>query len=101
MFSPDSNEAPNIAVITIVCSWVFFGVAVLAIFLLVWSRHITGTILRLDDYITLAACTVTLALVVQTTWAVLDEGFDKQLKNVSVRQRAVIPKVGALQTIES
>ena len=90
MFSPNSSDGPSIAFVTIVCSWIFAAVAVVAVGLLVWSRRIMGLQLLIDDCIMLVALTIALALVAQTTWAVVDEGLDKRLEEVPMRQRAVI-----------
>lgn len=46
-----------------------------------------------DDYTTLVAFAVAIALVVQTTWAIVDEGDDKNVGEVSERQRALIVRV--------
>lgn len=94
MFSPDSTRAPNVAIITIVCGWVFTAVATVSILLLVWSRRLVGDGFEKGDYVTFAAFGTTLALVAHTTWAVVDEGLGEQLGEVSKNQRGKIVGVG-------
>ena len=52
MFAPDSPNAPNIAIITIVCGWVFSVLAILSVVLLLWSRRALGRQLDANDYLT-------------------------------------------------
>lgn len=66
--------------------------AMLAIGLLFWARRITSQGLRCDDLIMMTALVISLALVAQTTYAVVDEGLGTRLKDVSEKERgAVIP----------
>lgn len=93
MFSPSASSAPNLGLVTIVCSWVFTAVAISAIGLLLWSQRIVGRKLGTDDHLTLVAFMISVVLVAQTTWAIMDEGLDKQLEDISESQRAAIIKV--------
>ena len=93
MFQPDSTHAPNIAIFTITCGWSFIAVAIFAVALLLWSRRITGLALRSEDYILFITLAATMGLVAHTTWAVIDEGYGKQLRDVSKEQRGKIVRV--------
>ena len=95
MFSPDSPKAPNLGRITMIFSWTFTGVAMLAVVLLLWSRRITKSTLGLDIYLTLIAFILSIALVVHVTWAILHEGLDKQVEQVPAKQRAMTVRVRA------
>ena len=86
MFSLGSSGGPDIALITIICSWVFSAVAILAVGALVWSRRATGVGLKTDDYTLFVAFVITLVMVVQTTWAIIDESQDKHAVDMSKTQ---------------
>jgi len=93
MFSPGSPGAPNIALVTLVCGWVFASVAMLAIGLLVWSRKIQRRNLGRKDFIIFVAFAITIVLVVQTTWAIVDDGDDKNVGELSYKERALIVRI--------
>ena len=93
MFQPDSTHAPNIAILTIICGWVFTAIAILAVIIVFWSRRIRGQALRSDDYILFLTLAITIGLVAHTTWAVIDEGLGKQPRDVSKDQRGKIVRV--------
>ena len=93
MFSPSASSAPSLGLITIVCSWALTAIAFLAIGLLIWSRRMVGRKLGVDDYLTIVAFAISVALVAETTWAIADEGLDRKIGNVSKEQRAVVIQV--------
>ena len=93
MISPESRGGPNIAVITIICSWTFLAIALLGASLLVWARRIQKNRLGLDDYLTLLALATTVALIMQTTWAIVDEGEDDYDAEVSKTKFALVVRV--------
>ena len=95
MISPDSQGGPNIALITIVCGWTFVWFALLSVSLLIWARRIRNTHLRLDDYLTIVALATTIALVAQTTWAIVCEGQDNHETEVSSSKFELVVRVGA------
>ena len=94
MVSPQSQGGPNIAPITIVCSWTFLAIALLAVSLLVWGRRIQKRRLGLDDYLTLPALATSVALIAQTTWAIVDEGQDTHEAEVSKTKFPLVVRVG-------
>ena len=94
MISPDSQGGPNIALITIVCGWTFLGVALLAVSLLIWARRIRRHF-GLDDYLTIIALATAIALVAQTTWAIVCEGQDNHEAEVSSSKFELVVRVGA------
>ena len=95
MISPDSQGGPDIAFITIVCGWTFVGVALLAVSLLIWARLIGKRHLGLDDFLTVFALATTIALVAQTTWAIVCEGQDNHEAEVSSSKFELVVRVGA------
>ena len=95
MITPDSQGGPNIALITIVCGWTFVGVALLGVSLLIWASRITRRDLGLDDFLTIFALATTIALVAQTTWAIVCEGQDFHEVDVSSSKFALVVKVRA------
>ena len=93
MFSSEAQGGPNIALITIVCSWIFLFIASLSVILLFWFRRIRK-ILGLGDYLTILALVTTTALAAQTTWAIVDEGQDQHQAKLSSKKVAVVVRVG-------
>ena len=93
MFSAESEGAPNIAVITIVCGWAFTAVATACMCLLIWSRRISGNSLGKIDYLTIIAFIIAVILVIHTTWAVVDEKLGRNIDMVSSKDRSRIPRV--------
>ena len=94
MISPESQGGPNVALITIICSWTFLSIALLGGSLLVWARRIQKRRLGLDDYLTLLALATTVALIAQTTWAIVDESQDNHEAEVSKTKFALVVRVG-------
>ena len=94
MISPDSQSGPNIALITIACGWTFVGIALLAVSLIIWARRIQKLRLGLDDYLTILALATTIALVAQTTWAIVCEGQDNHEAEVSSSKFELVVRVG-------
>lgn len=94
MFSSEAQGGPNIALITIICSWIFLFIALLGVILLLWNRRIRKVGLGLGDYLTILALATTIALAAQTTWAIGDEGQDQHQAELSSKKLAVIVRVG-------
>ena len=94
MFSSEAQGGPNIALITIICSWIFLFIALLGVILLLWNRRIRKVGLGLGDYLTILALATTIALAAQTTWAIVDEGQDQHQAELSSKKLAVIVRVG-------
>lgn len=93
MFLPASQGGPDIALITLVCSWTFLSIALLGVSLMVWSRCIQKVNLGSDDYMTLLALATTTALAAQTTWAIVDEGQDHHEAEVKKTKFALVIRV--------
>ena len=93
MFSPSAPSAPSLSLVTITCSWTLTAIAFLTVGLLIWSRRIVRRKLGVDDYLTIVAFWVSVALVAETTWAIVDEGVDRKLGGFSRQQRDAIIKV--------
>ena len=101
MSSLTSRTDPNISIITITCSWVFTALATLSLGLMVWARRLTNCRLGADDYILIVAFIITIVLVVQITWAILDEGQDRHIAEVPRTQLALIARVCSLDMTAS
>ena len=95
MISPESQGGPNIALITIVCGWTFVGFALLGVSLLIWSRRIKKIRLGPDGYLTTLALVTTIALIAQTTWAIVCEGQGDHEAEVSRTKFALVVRVCA------
>lgn len=93
MISPESQGGPNIALVTITCSWTFLVIALLSVSLLLWARRIQKH-LRSDDYLILLTLATTVALIAQTTWAIVDEGQDNHEAEISKQKFALVVRVG-------
>ena len=93
MISPQSQGGPNIALITIICSWTFLAIALLSVSLLLWARRIQKRRLGLDDCLTLLALATSVALIAQTTWAIVDEGLDNHEAEVSKTKFSLVVRV--------
>ena len=94
MISPDSQGGPNIALVTIACSWTFLIIALLSVSLLLWDRRIRKLRLDADDYVIILAFAATVALIAQTTWAIVDEGQDDHEAAIQKTKIALIVRVG-------
>ncbi|KAL8953265.1 MAG: hypothetical protein Q9222_000870 [Ikaeria aurantiellina] len=92
MLSPQTSNAPNIALITIVCGWVLTILAYIAILFLIRSSRSTTLHLGSSDYFTFLAFAIAVALVVHTTWIIHNEGFGTQDGNISASRRAALIK---------
>ena len=78
---------------TIICSWIFTVFAILAMGLMPPARRIQNRKLGLDDYMIIIAFVITLVLVAQTTWAILDEGQGNHVENETRTQLAMVASV--------
>ena len=64
--------------------------------LLLYVRSLKRVPLGIDDYMLLLAFIIALILVTQTTWAIVDEGQDKHLNEISGSRLALVFKVWLL-----
>lgn len=94
MISSESQGGPNIGLVTIICSWTFLTIALLSASLLLWARRIRRHLFGLDDYLTFLALATTVALIAQTTWAIVDEGQDNHEAEVPKTKFALVVTVG-------
>ena len=94
MISPESQGGPNIGLVTIICSWTLLTIALLSASILLWARRIRRQLLGLDDYLTLLALVTTVALITQTTWAIVNEGQDNHEAEVPKTKFALVVRVG-------
>ena len=95
MISPDSQGGPNIGLITIICGWTFVGVSLLGVSIHVWFRVTQIKSFGWDDCLTILALVTTIALVAQTTWAIVCEGQDSHEAEVSSSKFELVVRVGA------
>lgn len=83
----------DIARTTLVCSWLFTGLATISMIAQVLSIHHRKAI-DIDDYLLFTAYLVSVLLVAQTTWAVVNEGQGEHEADVSHHsQFGVVAKV--------
>ena len=83
----------NVALVTIICGWFFVGAALQMMSLSILLRKLTKRSFGIDDYLTLLAFAITIALVVHTMGAIHEEGFGEHKSGVSKLNRAVLVKV--------
>ncbi|CAG8979688.1 hypothetical protein HYALB_00003919 [Hymenoscyphus albidus] len=76
MLSPDSPGGPNLAIISIVCGWVFISLAIFAVALQVWGSVRRGSSIGGDILLVLATI-ISVGLVSHITWAIVRENFGK------------------------
>ena len=93
MFQPDSHNAPNVALITLVCGWLFTALAILTVILLWWARRLRKLSFWKENYLLIGALLVSIALVIHTSWAIVEEGLGRQQKDLTTRHRASLIKV--------
>ena len=93
MYGSESRNAPNIAISTLVCGWVFTALAILAVFLLWWSRRLRRRSLGYSEYCLFGALILAIVLVGHTSWAIVDEGMGYHHTTLSKSQRASLVKV--------
>ena len=94
MISSESQGGLNIVFITIICSWIFVVIALLGVSLLIQSRRIKKTGLGLDGYLTTLALIVTIGLITQITWAIVDEDQDNHEAEIPRIKFALVVRVG-------
>ena len=92
MFSSEAQGGPNIALITIICGWIFAIIAFLAVSLMLWTRA-KQSHFEIDDYLTVLALATNTAIIVQITWAIVDEGQDKHEAEVPRTAFALVVRV--------
>ena len=95
MISPDSQGGPNIGLITLICGWTFVGIALLGVSIHVWRKITQLRIFSWDDCLMILALMTTIALVAQTTWAIVCEGQDNHEAEVPSSKFELIVRVGA------
>ena len=93
MFSSESQGGPNIALITIICGWIFTTIALLVVSLMLWARVKATRELGIDDYLTTLALAINTAIMMQITYAIVDEGQDKHEAEVPRTKFALIVRV--------
>lgn len=93
MISPESQRGPNIGLITIVCGWTFLVIALLSVSLMLWHLRLLERGLGSDNYLTILALAITIGLVAQTTWAIVDEGQASHEAEVPKKKFALVVRV--------
>lgn len=88
-----SQDKANTGLITIILGWTFTALAALALALMAWAHRLRQTSLGADDSILVAAFIAAVILVLQITWAIVDEGLDRHISEVSRTQLALIARV--------
>lgn len=73
----------NIASTTIVLSWIFTAISIVSIGLSIYHRKVVLRCFGVEDYMLVMASLATLVLVIQITWAIINEGQDKHLREIS------------------
>ena len=87
----------NIGTATLICGWLFGSLALLTLVLLIWSKRVTRATLGPEGHIIIIATGISIALTIQTNWAVAAEGEGNHIQNESLSQIGLIAKVRAPQ----
>ena len=92
---PANWTESDVAVNTIICATIFsaFAVLCITIYMVESSRKSKGY--KIQDYMTLTAFALTIILVGQTIWAVVDEGQGQHASRVEPGKFEVTAKVGS------
>ena len=88
-----SQDKINTGLITIIFGWTFIALATLTLGLMVWAHRLRQTCPEADDFIVVAAFIAAVILVIQITWAIVDEGLDRHISDVPRTQLALIARV--------
>jgi hypothetical protein len=95
--APMSNlNMSNIAITTIVCTWIFTILTILSMAFQVKWTLLHGKFLATDNVLIILGFGLCLALVGQITWAVLDEEQGQHISDVEENKLDVMGKVCAL-----
>ena len=85
-----SYVGPDLGRATIICSWVFAALAGIGVCTQIVKAR---TSVKADDILIFSAFVVSLMLVAQTTWAVIDEGQGEHVNNQLRTHLALIARV--------
>ena len=92
---PANWTESDVAVNTIICATVFSAFAVLSITIFIVESRKNSKAYEFQDYMTFTAFALTIILVGQTIWAVVDEGQGQHASRVEPGKFEVTAKVGA------
>lgn len=76
----------DVALATVVCTYVFTLLATISLSIHAYYRLMVRHEVEAEDFLTLIAFIVSLALVGQITWAVIDEGQGEHMSDVTGSQ---------------
>lgn len=85
-----SHRISTLGIATIVSSWTLTCIAIVLVSAVAWARNDYP---RIDDYTIYMAIIVTIVLVAQITWAIVDEAQDSHVIEVSRTQFALVARV--------
>lgn len=99
MSSSRSGKEPEIGRATLICGWLFGILSLISVSLCFWARrqHMQHcgehNPLGVDNYLLVVATIVSFALLVQITWAVVDEGQGQHIRDESPTEITMVIKV--------
>ena len=79
--------------VALVCIWTFTPLAIISVGLMVWARRLKKLALGVDDYMLISAFLITVVLIIQVTWAIIDEGQDNHVTQLPRAQLALLARV--------
>ena len=89
---PSGSEF-NIGRATLICGWTLAAIALDFLLITMWASHVRFGHLRLDEYMQVVATVISLALLIQSTWAVIEEGQGQHIQAETTNQLLMVSKV--------
>ena len=78
---------------TLISGWLLAILALIGLGLSIWAKHLKHLPTGLDDVFLVSATIISLALLIQTTWAIIDEGQGQHMETESQLEIAMVAKV--------
>lgn len=87
------GSSSDIGRATLICGWLFGSLAILSVCLAMWIRLKMQGHCGLDDIILWITTIISVALLIQTTWAIVDKGQGQHIENESRSGTILVIKV--------
>lgn len=95
----DDSDGPNIPLITVVCCWLFTTLALSAVGIQLYVCSYIRRHVGIDDICLFSATIIAVILVIQTTWAVVDDGQGMHANGDSSNKLRLVAKVCRRMTV--
>ena len=100
---PPIQQGPSsdIGRATLISGWLLATLTSIGLGLSIWAKLSAMVGVGLDDIFLVVATIISLALLIQTTWAIVDEGQGQHVEAESQSDIAIVAKVQFLQSLMS